>query len=139
MKRGSTFLLGQSEHRENLFFFFSFLSLSFSIRFFFPFSLVGFPPFLFCWFLSFFPLSNALLPLFALHFISFSFSIFSHFLISLFSFIFSFLFLLWIASTEWSQKWETSSPLPPLLLVILQFFLIFFISLYFPHVTHGST
>ena len=103
-----------------------FVSLS---DFSFPFSLVGFPPFLLCWLLSFSPLSNAVLPLFALHFISFSFSLFSHFLIPFFSFIFSFLFLLWIASSKWSQKWETSSPLPPLPLVILIFFLIFF---YFP-------
>ena len=115
------------ERRENLLFFLSPLSLSLSLSL--------------CLLLSLIPLLFSFLrssPLFALHFISFSFSLFSHFLISLFSFIFSFLFLLWIASTEWSQKWETSSLLPPLPLVIFTFFLIFFISLYFPHVTYGS-
>ena len=78
--RGSTFLLEPSDRRENLRFCFSLLSL---FDFFFPLSLVGFPPFLLCWLLSFSPFSNTLLPLFAFHFISFSFSLFSHFLFSL--------------------------------------------------------
>ena len=118
---------------------FSFLSFSLS-DFFFSFSLllasplffsIGFSPFL--------PYpTHSSLCLLSISFSFLSFALFSHFLISFFSFIFSFLFLLWIASTELSQKGETSSPFPPFLLVILTFFLIIFISLYFSHVTHGS-
>ena len=132
--RGSTFLLRSSSsdswNAEKISFFFCHPFLSLSLSFFLS----------LCLFASFSHFSPVFFPLF-LPFVCSPFHflfIFSHFLISFFSFIFSFLFLLWIASTEWSQKWETSSQLPPLPLVIFTFFLIFFISLYFPNVTYGS-
>ena len=75
-------------------------------------------------------------PLSYLFFFPFSFLLFFPFLIhriplSLFvpiSFFFFFLFLhflFWITITHMVHKWETSSPLPPLPLVILTFFLQF--------------
>ena len=136
--RGSTFLLGpsSSDHRNaekiSLFVSLSFLSLSLSNPFSFMlasllFSLIQLTPPFVC---------SPFYFLFIFSFLSFSHLFF-------FSLLFPFLHFLFYFSpldciNRMVQKWETSSPLPPLPLVILTFFLIFFISLYFLHVTHGS-
>ena len=97
-----------------------FLSLSLSIRFLLYSLPVCRPSFFF--FLFFFFL------LFLIHRIPLSLFAPTHFLISSFSLFLHLLFFLlfWISINRMVQKWETSSPLPPLPLVILTFFLIIF-------------